>query len=97
MRHLTAVLNDCKCRVMHLHTNDDRLEVHGPLESRPGLREELRLHQPNILTYLRTGQRHHELEPEECKVCNGYVGRFFEESVSSVRAELQALGKEVTL
>jgi len=83
---------------MHLLTNDDRLEVHGPLESRPGLREELLpLHKPHILTYLRTGRRHHELEPEECKVCNGYVGRLFEESVSSVRAELQVLGKEVTL
>jgi hypothetical protein len=60
------------------------------------LREELRLHKPNILTYLKTGWCHHELEPEEGKVCNGYVGRLFEESVSSKRAEAQVLGKEVT-
>jgi hypothetical protein len=77
---------------MHLKANDDVLEVHGPLESRPALREELRLHKPNILTYLRTGRRHHERESQGCKMCNGYVRRFVEQGMSPEWARAEVFG-----
>jgi hypothetical protein len=56
------------------------------------LREELRRHKLNILNYIRTGQCHHELEPEECNVCNGYVRRLIEEGMSEEWAEAEVLG-----
>lgn len=74
MRHLTAVFEDCEQRGVRLLAADgDGLEVRGP--STPKLRQELRFHKPNILTYLRTGRCHHELAPERCAVCSGYVRR----------------------
>ena len=90
MRHLTAVLKDCKSRETHLNTNDDGLEVHGPLDGMPRLREEFRLHKPNILTYLKTGWCHHELESQGCKMCNGYVRRLDKHGMSRewTRAEV---------
>lgn len=45
----------------------------------PDLKEDLRRAKPNILAYLRTGRCHHELTPEDCKVCNGYARRLIEE------------------
>jgi hypothetical protein len=77
MRHLTAVLEECKRHRVHLaDRNVNDLEVHGSLT--PELREVLSQCKPNILTYLRTGQCHHELEPYVCKVCNGYVRQIIE-------------------
>jgi hypothetical protein len=92
MRHLTAVLRDCKSRAMHLNTNDDGLEVHGPLDDMPRLREELRLHKPNILIYLKTGWCHQELESRGCKMCNGYVRRLVEQGMSREWARAEVLG-----
>ncbi len=77
MRHLTAVLEDCEGHGIRLEVNGKGLGVHG--SSTPELRDELKHHKPNILAYLRTGRCHHELEPEVCKVCNGFVRRLIEE------------------
>lgn len=80
MRRLAAVLEDCERHGIRLLANGGRLEVRGSLA--PRLREELSHHKPNILTYLRMGRCHHGLEPEECKVCNGYVRRLIERAAS---------------
>jgi hypothetical protein len=76
VRHLTAVLEDCERHRIRLVAKEDRLEVRGNLT--PELREELSHRKPNILTYLRMGRCIHELEPDVCKVCNGYVRRLIE-------------------
>ena len=94
-RHLLAVLRDCESRSISLAAKPSGLSVRGALT--PELREELRRHRLNILTYLRTGRCHHELEPEECNVCNGYVRRLIEEGMSKEWAEAEVSGKEVTL
>jgi hypothetical protein len=62
---------------MRLAAKAAGLSVCGELT--PELREELVHHKPNILHVLRTGRCHHELPPEECKVCNGHVRRLIEE------------------
>ncbi len=80
MRCLLAVIQDCESRGIRLAVKPSGLSVRGELA--PELREELRRHKPNILTYLRTGRCHHELEPKACKVCNGYVRRLIEEEAS---------------
>jgi hypothetical protein len=74
---LSEILRDCESRSVHLAVKPSGLSVRGELT--PELREALRRHKPNILTYLRTGRCHHELEPDVCKVCNGYVCRLIEE------------------
>ncbi len=79
-RHLLAVIQDCENCGISLAAKSSGLYVRGKLT--PELREDLRRHKPNILTYLRTGRCHHELEPEMCKVCNGYVRRLIEEGLS---------------
>ena len=76
MRHLTAVLNECERHEIRLAVKEDRLEVRGDLT--PELRENLSHRKLNILTYLRIGRCIHELEPDSCKVCNGYVRRLVE-------------------
>lgn len=83
MRHLMAVLEDCESRGIRLEANGKGLEVRGPLGDLPELREELQRHKPNILAYLRTGRCPHELEPDVCKVCNGYVKKLIERGVSA--------------
>jgi len=71
------MLERCKRNDVYLKARDgDELEVRGELT--PELREELKRHKLNILTYLKTSLCHHELKPEECKVCNGYVRRLIE-------------------
>jgi hypothetical protein len=90
-RHLLAVLKDCDSRSMSLAAQPSGLSVRGELT--PGLREELRLHKPNILTCLRTGQCHHELASQGCKMCYGYVRRLVEEGMSPERAESEIFGK----
>ena len=81
MRHLTAVLEECKRHgVLLADRAGNGLEVRGSLT--PELREMLSRCKPNILTYLRTGQCHHELEPDVCKVCNGYVRQIIERQAS---------------
>ncbi len=80
MRHLLAVLNDCESRGIRLAAKSSGLSVRGDLT--PELREELRRHKPPILTYLRTGRCHHELAPDVCKVCNGYVRQIIERQAS---------------
>lgn len=79
-RHLLAIIEDCESRGISLAVKPSGLSVRGSLT--PELREELRRHKPNILTYLRTGHCHHQLEPKECKVCNGYVRRLIEGEAS---------------
>lgn len=73
MRHLSAVLEDCARHGIHLAAKGDGLEVRGPIAQVPELREELLRHKPNILCVLRTGHCHHNLSPDVCKLCNGYV------------------------
>jgi hypothetical protein len=80
MRRLLAVLKTCESEDIRLDANGTGLEVRG--SSTPELREELSYHKPNILTYLRTGRCHHELEPEECKVCSGEVRRLIKEGLT---------------
>ncbi len=80
MKRLLEILRECETRGVHLAAKPSGLSVRG--SSTPELREELRRHKHNILHYLRTGLCHHELEPEECKVCNGYVRRLIEGEVS---------------
>ncbi len=75
-RRLLAILRDCENQGVHLSANGSGLEVRG--SSTPELREELRRHKQNILTYLRTGRCHHDVEPDVCKLCNGYVRRLIE-------------------
>lgn len=79
MRRLLAVLKTCESQDIHLKANGTGLEVRG--SSTPELREELSYHKPNVLAYLRTGRCHHELKPEVCNLCNGYVRRLVEEGV----------------
>ena len=77
MRRLNAVLEECERHGVHLVAQaGNSLEVRGSLP--PELRGELKRHKPNILTDLKTGLCHHELEPEECKVCTGYARRLIE-------------------
>lgn len=78
MRHLTAVLEDCERHGIHLTARGNGLEVRGPLGRMPELREELLRHKPNILCVLRTDRCHHELAPDVCKLCNGYVRQLIE-------------------
>lgn len=77
---LLEILQECESRGVSLATKPSGLSVRGELT--PELREELRRHKPNILHYLRTGRCHHELPPEECKVCNGYVRQHIEGEAS---------------
>ena len=79
-RHLLAVLEDCESHGISLAAKPSGLSVRG--EVTPELREELRRHKLNILCYLRTGLCHHELEPEVCKVCSGYVRQLIESEAS---------------
>ncbi len=74
---LSEILQECENRGVHLVAKPSGLSVRGELT--PELREELRRHKPNILYYLRTGNCHHELEPEVCAVCSGYVRQMMEE------------------
>lgn len=76
-RRLLAILRDCENQGVHLSANGSGLEVRG--SSTPELREDLKKHKLNVLTYLRTGLCHHELEPEVCAVCSGYVLQMIEE------------------
>ena len=73
---LLGSLRDCESRNAHLAAKPSGLSVRGALP--PELREELKRHKPNLLNYLKTGLCHHELEPDDCKVCNGYVRRLIE-------------------
>lgn len=79
-RHLLAVIQDCENRSISLAAKSSGLSVRGELT--PELREALRRHKLNILTYLKTTRCPHELELEMCKVCNGYVRRLIEEATS---------------
>ena len=79
-RRLLSVLQDCDSRGVRLAVKPSELSVRGELT--PELREELRRHKLNILTYLKTGRCHHELEPKVCKVCNGYVRQRIEKEAS---------------
>lgn len=82
-RRLLEILEDCKSRGISLKARTgDELEVNGPLESLPELREDLKKHKSNLLHYLRTGNCHHELEPKTCAVCSGYVRRLIESEAS---------------
>jgi hypothetical protein len=78
-RCLLSVLQDCESRSVRLAVKPSGLSVRDELT--PELREELRRHKLNILTYLKTGGCHHELEPKVCKVCNGYVRQRIEKDV----------------
>jgi hypothetical protein len=80
VRRLLAVLNDCESSGIRLAVKPSGLSVRADLTSE--LREELRHHKPNILTYLRTGRCHHELPPDVCKVCNGHVRQIIERQAS---------------
>ena len=81
MRHLAAVLENCeRCGVYLAVRAGNGLEVRGELTAE--LREDLRRHKPNILHYLRTDRCHHNLEPDVCKLCNGYVRRLIEGEAS---------------
>ena len=80
-RRLLEVLRECESGGVRLDVKASALSVRGGLT--PGLRDELKRHKPNVLHYLRTGRCHHELQPEECKVCNGYVKKLIEEGASA--------------
>lgn len=85
MRNLTVVLEECKRRGIHLAARaGNGLEVRGPLARMPELREELSHHKPNVVRVLLTGRCIHELEPDTCKVCNGYVRRLIESQKEGV-------------
>lgn len=73
---LLEILRECERRGIHLVAKPSGLSVRGELTAE--LREDLRRHKQNILTYLRTGRCHHDLEPDVCKLCNGYVRRLIE-------------------
>ena len=75
-RRLLAILQDCQGQNISLSVNGDGLEVRG--SSTPELREELRRHKHNILTYLRTSLCHHVLQPEECALCSGRVQQYLQ-------------------
>lgn len=79
-RRLLAILRDCENQGVHLSANGSGLEVRG--SSTPDLREDLRRHKPNILTYLETGRCHHGLEPKTCAVCSGDVRKLIESEAS---------------
>jgi hypothetical protein len=82
VRHLTAVLEECKRRGVQLTAQaGNGLEVHGSLTLK--LREELSRCKPNILSVLRTGRCIHELTPGQCKLCNGEVRRLIESQKES--------------
>ena len=82
MRHLTAVLEECKRRGVRLTAPaGNGLEVRGSLTLE--LREELSRCKPNILTVLRTGRCIHELTHGQCKLCNGEVRRLIEDQKES--------------
>jgi hypothetical protein len=82
VRRLAAILEGCKRDDVYLKSWDGKeLEVRGDLT--PELREALKRHKPNILAYLKTSLCHHDLKPEECKVCNGYVRRPIESQSES--------------
>ena len=82
MRHLSAVLEKCKRRGVHLTARaGNGLEVRGNLT--PELREELSRCKPNVLSVLSTGRCIHELTPERCKLCNGEVRRLIESQEES--------------
>ena len=93
MKRLSEILRECAKRGVSLAAKPSGLSVRGELT--PELREELRRHKPNILRYLRTGLCHHELEPEVCKVCNGYVRKLIEEGMSPQWAEAEELRKDI--
>jgi hypothetical protein len=76
VRHLTAVLGECKRHGIRLAATGGRLEVRGSLT--PELREELSRCKPNVLSVLSTGRCIHELTPDRCKLCNGEVRRLIE-------------------
>jgi hypothetical protein len=81
-RRLLEILEECECLGVHLEakpsvSGEPGLSVRG--NPAPDLREDLRRSKPNILAYLRTGRCHHELPPEDCKVCNGYARKLIEE------------------
>ena len=77
---LSEILRECARRGVSLAAKPSGLSVRGELT--PELREELRRHKLNILTYLRTSLCHHELKPDVCKVCSGYVRRLIEGEAS---------------
>ena len=79
-RRLLAILEECESRGIRLAVKPSGLSVRGELT--PELREELRRHKPNILTYLRAGLCHHELKPDVCAVCSSYVRRLIEGEAS---------------
>ncbi len=76
-RRLLEILDECERRGVRLEAKPSGLSVRGV--PAPDLKEDLRRSKPNILAYLRTGRCHHELPPEDCKVCNGYAKRLIEE------------------
>lgn len=89
---LLEILQECDNRGVSLAAKPSGLSVRGELT--PELREELRRHKPNLLHYLKTGLCHHEMKPEVCKVCNGYVKKLIEEGMSPEWAEAEVLGKD---
>lgn len=82
-RRLLEVLRDCEERGVTLAAKPSGLSVRGELT--PELREDLRRNKPNILTFLRTGNCHHELPPDVCAVCSGYVRRLIEDTKEGER------------
>ena len=76
-RRLVEVLRACEKRDVILAAKPLGLSVQGELT--PELREDLKANKPNLLHFLKTGNCHHELKPEECAVCSGYVRRLIEE------------------
>jgi hypothetical protein len=82
VRHLSAVLEECKRRGVHLTVRTGNgLEVRGDLTTE--LREELSRCKPNVLSVLSTGRCIHELTPDRCKLCNGEVRRLIESQEES--------------
>lgn len=77
---LSEILRECESRGVSLAAKPSGLSVRGELTAE--LRAELKEHKPNILHYLRTGRCHHDLEPDVCKLCNGYVRRLIEGEAS---------------
>jgi hypothetical protein len=90
---LLEILQACESRGVQLAAKPSGLSVRGELTSK--LREELKANKPNLLHYLRTGRCFHEMKPEVCKVCNGYVRRLIEEGMSPEWAEAEVLGKDI--
>lgn len=90
---LSEILQECKRHGVQLAAKPSGLSVRGNLT--PELREELRRHKPNLLHYLRTGNCHHDMKPEVCKVCNGHARKLVEEGMSPEWAEAEVLGKDI--